>query len=349
MFEGLAPTELVVAIADSQRQESRLMARRMSAVAELLGLRTAEVYTEDPDPGYMIVTGFQRTTAEVAAACSLSPAAGVTVSHAHTLADRLPKVAAVLAAGETDWRTVQWIITRTEFVSDSLIARLDWRLATRIAQWHCWSRQRIINAIDAIVRVMDPDAIRERVRREDKRHVNVIAQADGTAKRDGIVAAEAGMAFDKRLTEIAGVVCRDDPRTVDQRRADAVKAISESRTLACLCDDPNCPDRSDDTASSIRMVVNVIAGSDTVLGGGTEPGRLGSTACLRGVTIRGQVHPRCTRLDHDPLHERRLLHRHGWAPTRDAPCEAGYARSHQHLSGPPQPHPGRTRQSSHHR
>jgi hypothetical protein len=134
-------------------------------------------------------------------------------------------VAAVLAAGETDWRTVQLAITRTEFVSDSVIERLDWRLATRVAKWHCWSRKRIINAIDAIVRVMDPDAIRERARREDKRHVKVIAQADGTAKLDAAFAAEAGIAFDKRLTEPASAVCRDDPRTVDQRRADALKAF----------------------------------------------------------------------------------------------------------------------------
>ena len=61
MFEELAPTELVLAIADSQRQESMLVARRMAAVAELLAQRTVEVESEDPDPGYMMVTGFQRT------------------------------------------------------------------------------------------------------------------------------------------------------------------------------------------------------------------------------------------------------------------------------------------------
>ncbi len=75
MFEGLAPTELVLAIADSQRRESMLIARRLADVAELLAQRTNEVEAEDPDPGYMMVTGFQRTTAEVAAACNLSPAA----------------------------------------------------------------------------------------------------------------------------------------------------------------------------------------------------------------------------------------------------------------------------------
>ena len=225
MNEELAPTELVVAIADSQRQESMLVSQRLAAVAELLGQRTAEVEDEDPDPGYMIITGFHRTTAEVAAAMNLSPmAASFVVSHADTLENRLPKVAAVLAAGDTDWRTVQLIIVRTELVSDSAIARLDSNLAYRISKWHCWSRKRIINAIDAAVRTMDPDAIRERIRMEDKRHVDVTALGDGTAKVDGIIATDAAAAFDKRLTELATTVCRDDPRTLKQRRADAIKA-----------------------------------------------------------------------------------------------------------------------------
>ena len=71
------------------------------------------------------------------------------VGQAEALDTRLPKVAALLAAGGTDWRTVQVIIARTELVSDSLIARLDASLAERIARWQCWSRRRIINAVDA--------------------------------------------------------------------------------------------------------------------------------------------------------------------------------------------------------
>ena len=220
------------------------MARRMTAVAELLALRTREVGTEDADPGYMIVTGFQRTSAEVAAAMNLSPAAATfVVSHAQSLAERLPTVAAALAMGDTDWRTVQLIISRTEFVSDTVIGRIDRRLADRIAKWHCWSRKRIINAVDAVVRKIDPDAILERLRREDKRHVGVTPQSDGTAKVEGVIAAEAGMAFDKRLTELANGVCRADPRTRDQRRADAMEAMAKGRALVCLCGADDCPNR----------------------------------------------------------------------------------------------------------
>ena len=58
----------------------------------VVGAADREVEAEDPDPGFMMVTGFQRTTAEVAAACNLSPAAAsVMVSHADALAKRLPR------------------------------------------------------------------------------------------------------------------------------------------------------------------------------------------------------------------------------------------------------------------
>src|SRR5262249_33631729 len=117
-------------------------ARRMSAVAELLALRTAQIEHEDADPGYMVITGFQRTAAEVAAAMNLSPsAASSVVTHADALQNRLPAVGIGLATGDTDWPTVKLIIARTEFVNDSVIARLDENLARRIAKWHCWSRK----------------------------------------------------------------------------------------------------------------------------------------------------------------------------------------------------------------
>ena len=300
MFDNLSATELVMAIADSQRQESMLMARRMSAVAELLTLRTAQIEDEDPDPGYMVITGFQRTTAEVAAAMNLSPsAASSVVTHANALQNRLPAVGAVLAAGDTDWQTVKLIIARTEFVSDSVITRLDESLAQRILNWHSWSRKRVINAVDAAVRVMDPDAIRERMRQEDKRDVEVTALGDGTAKIDGIVAVKAGIAFDKRLTELANGVCRDDPRTFKQRRADATEAIAEGRPLACQCGANACPNRNADAAPT-RVIINVIASEQTVCGNGLQPGYMEGYGVIDAEQVRAIATDATVRLIEEP-------------------------------------------------
>ncbi|HVQ50465.1 MAG TPA: DUF222 domain-containing protein, partial [Mycobacterium sp.] len=163
MFEDSDPDVLISEIEASQRQESVLMAHRLAAIAALLWHRIGEAEDADPDPGYSMISGFARTTAEVSAAMNMSPmGANHLVAQAEALDTRLPKVAAALAAGQTDWRTVALIIARTELVSDSMIEALDESLAERIARWQCWSRRRIINAVDAAVRTVDPDAAKER-------------------------------------------------------------------------------------------------------------------------------------------------------------------------------------------
>ncbi len=169
MFDESSSDELVAVIADSYREESTLVGRRVAAVAELLGRRTWEAEAEDPDCGYMIVTGLQRTSVEVAAAMNLPPGAASTlVANAEALDSRFPTVMAVLCAGDTDWRTVQIILKRTELVRDlSVLAALDSRLSSGVARWQSWSRKRVNNTVDAAVRALDPDAIRERETAED--------------------------------------------------------------------------------------------------------------------------------------------------------------------------------------
>jgi len=291
MFDALAPEALITEIEATQRQESTLMARRLAAIAELLGHRINEAEEADPDPGYMMITGFARTTAEVSAAMNMSPmGASHLVSHAEALDTRLPKVAALLAEGRTDWRTVQLIITRTELVDSDLIAQLDESLAERISQWQCWSRRRIINAVDAAVRTIDPDAAKERrVRADDDRHISVTPGPDGTAQIRGTLPATAGAAFDKKLSDMATSVCAKDSRTIAQRRADAVDALTEGRNLTCNCGQPDCPARATDAepaAGGVQTVINVIATEATVAGDSEQPGYLEGYGVIDAEQVR---------------------------------------------------------------
>lgn len=238
-----------------------------------------------------LIDALEQTTAEVAAAMNLSPAAATClVSYAQTLDERLPKIAALLAQGRTDWRTVQLIIGRTELVTDrATIARLDDSLAERIGRWQGWSKQRVINAVDAAVGVADPDAARERRKRaEDERYIGIIAQANGMAKLYGTVAATAATTFDRRLSQLAGQVCAADPRTLDQRRADALSALTQGRQLACACGQPDCPCRDDagGEASPAQVVINVVASSDTLTGDSERPGYLDGYGVIDAEQVR---------------------------------------------------------------
>jgi hypothetical protein len=291
MFEDSTPDALITEIEASQQQESALMAHRLAAIAALLAQRILEAEEADPDPGYAMITGFARTTAEVSAAMNMSPmGANHMVAQAETLDTRLPKVAALLAEGKTDWRTVQVIISRTELVDDDLIAQLDQSLADRIVRWQCWSRRRIINAVDGAVRTIDPDAAKERrVRADDDRHISVTPLPDGMAQVRGSLNATAGAAFDKRLSEMATSVCAKDSRTIAQRRADAVSALCAGRNLACECGHADCPTRAaeaDAPAGGVRTVINVIATEATVTGESDQPGYLEGYGVIDAEQVR---------------------------------------------------------------
>jgi hypothetical protein len=291
MFEAVSPDALVAEIEASQRQESVLMARRCAVIAALLGLRTAQAEQADPDPGYAMITGFARTTAEVSAAMNMSPmGANHVVAQAEALDTRLPKVAALLADGATDWRTVQVIIARSELVSDDRIGQLDASLAARIGRWSCWSRKRIINAVDAAVRAVDPDAAKERrVRADDDRHLSITALPDGTAQVRGTLPATAGAAFDAKLSQMATSVCAKDSRTIAQRRADAASALVEGRALACDCGQADCPARASDGEpgpGAVRTVINVIATESTLAGDVEQHGYLEGYGVIDAEQLR---------------------------------------------------------------
>lgn len=292
MFESNPdPAALVAVIESTHREESMLVARRFAAVAALLRHRVAT--TDRPEPEYAEIDGFEQTAAEVAAAMNLSAAAAsYLVSYAETLDTRLPEVAALLAEGRTDWRTVRLIITRTSLVTDTeLIAKLDRSLAARIGNWHGWSRQRIVNAVDAAVRTADPDAARERgLAAEEDRHIGISAAENGMAEVHGSVAAAAATAFDRRLSQLAKQVCPADPRTLDQRRADALAALAEGRRLPCACGQPDCPartgDQNADDRTGARVVINVVASDRTVYADGAEPGYLEGYGVIDADQVR---------------------------------------------------------------
>jgi hypothetical protein len=211
-------------------------------------------------------------------------AASFVVSDAEALDVRLPKVAALLAEGRTDWRAVRVIIRRTELVTDEqLVAQLDESLSGRIGNWQGWSQRRVVNAVDAAVKAIDPDAARERRQSaEDERRIGINALDNGMAEVSGTVAAAAAMAFDRRLSELAKQVCAADPRTMDQRRADALDALAQGRGLACACGQPDCPN----LAAESRVVINVVATDRTVCGDSDQPGYLEGYGVIDAEQVR---------------------------------------------------------------
>ncbi|BBZ02867.1 hypothetical protein MCHIJ_23040 [Mycolicibacterium chitae] len=292
MFESSSPDELVAVVEDTRRAESANHARRTGAIAALLWERTAEAEGHDPtDPGYALITGFSRTCAEVGAAMNITPhLARQLVGHAEALDTRLPRIHALLADGKISWSDATAISTGTDYVEADLMPTVDAELAEKISTWDCWSRRRLLNTIDTTVHDADPEAAKERRKTADTdRRVTLKTQPNGMARIDGKLTAPAAVLFDQRLTAMARGVCSEDPRTLDQRRADAMAALGEGHaTLACACENTDCPTRTTQAAGPAtgRVVINVIASAETLTGTSEAPGYLDGYGVIDAAQVR---------------------------------------------------------------
>ena len=131
---------------------------------------------------------------------------------------------------------------RTDLIEDpALMATVDAQLAANVTRWPSMSRGRLAGAIDKIVVNADRDALRNRTQYQSDRQVSIGVRTDGLCELAGTLHQPDGMALDERLTALAATVCPHDPRTRDQRRADALGALAAGADrLGCRCGRSDC-------------------------------------------------------------------------------------------------------------
>jgi len=258
MFEEFEDTALVTAIGDSARAENKACARRLAAIAELYERRQIPV---ENDQGRELwrIDPWEAVAAEVAAAQGItSAAAGAQLHSAICLHERLPKVAVLFATGAISYRIVQMIVARTLLALEPhILAAIDSELADALTTWGPLSLNKTEQAIDALVERHDPAARRRTETAVRSRYIDV-EHRGGIASVSGEVHSTDAALLDRRLTALAHTVCSNDPRNIDQRRADALGALTAGHsTLACACGVPDCD--KVETPVSASVVVHVVA------------------------------------------------------------------------------------------
>ncbi|EFP50887.1 hypothetical protein TMKG_00358, partial [Mycobacterium tuberculosis SUMu011] len=231
---------LVAAIEDCARVEAAASARRLSAIAELTGRRTGADQRADWACDF-----WDCAAAEVAAALTISHGKASGQMHLSLALNRLPQVAALFLAGHLGARLFSIIAWRTYLVRDPhALSLLDAALAEHAGAWGPLSAPKLEKAIDSWIDRYDPGALR-RSRISARTRDLCIGDPDedaGTAALWGRLYATDAAMLDRRLTEMAHGVCEDDPRTLAQRRADALGALAAGADhLACGCGKPDCP------------------------------------------------------------------------------------------------------------
>ncbi len=258
VFEQLGIAALIDVMAESARAENAACARRLAAIAQLYNRRqvlggdnqTRELWHVDP---------WEAVAAEVSAAQCITPAAaGALLYDAICLHERLPAVATAFATGVINYRTVKLIIARTLLALDpDALAAIDADVADGIVRWGPLSVYRMQLRVDEIVDRHDPEARRRADSQARGRHVEINHGRSASFLSGQLYQTDATL-LDRRLTALAHTVCPDDPRTVEQRRADALGALACGRdSLACACTGTDCSAAQHDSKPAV--IIHVIA------------------------------------------------------------------------------------------
>ena len=295
MFESGVPPQVIDdagvidALGLSAREENAACARRLWWMGELYARRAPG---DDEERICWAIDGHANVVAEISAALTISRgrAAGQ-LQFAIALRQRLPRVAEVFTTGAIDYRMMAALVNRSDNVTDpEVLARLDPGLARWAPKWMRMSGPRLTERIDMWVEKFDPAGVREPRPTRENRYVEIGPSSPGMAGIWGNLTVVEGAPLDDRLDQVATSVCRDDPRSHAQRRADALIALANQQSrLECGCAAPDCPATGAGAATEKPLgavVIHVLADQASLDGGSPAPGYLPGFGAVPAPLLR---------------------------------------------------------------
>ena len=239
----------------------------------------------------LIVDDWELAAAELGAELGISRGrACAMITQGRDLLTRLPRLAEVFATGTVDLRVLRVILHRTALITDpDVISVLDAQLAAAAPAWNARSDERITELVDWMIIEVDPEAVRRARQARRQRGITVEPIGDGMVEIHGRVDAAKGAVFDRRLDELARTTCPDDPRTVDERRADAIDLPALGATaLPCECGKDTCPAAGTEAPTG-HIVVHLLGDRDTVEGRSDRPALLPGYGPIPAEQVRRMV------------------------------------------------------------
>ncbi|MEV6554221.1 DUF222 domain-containing protein [Nocardia sp. NPDC051756] len=261
-FQAMSDEGLIDALRTAHGASAAAQAAEVFAVRELY--RRHRAVSAEPGPGGVRAGEFAATEAAVALRVDEgSTAAMIDVGLA--LEDWLPRTRAEFAAGRIDLAKVRVIIDNTRAVAREVLGELEPRL---LATAERTTPVRLRQAARRWAGRLDPaGAQRRRERRQDDRDVRIRAVQDCMAVFDGLLPAAGAQTVAMRLREMSLQVCAADPRTMPQRRADALVALADgSGQLRCACGrGARCPQKEVTGAAPRRPLIQIGIAADALL------------------------------------------------------------------------------------
>ncbi len=282
-YSPAAAAAVLDRVRDATRAESQAAAERLIAIAELYMERIKQFDGRD----HWILDVHEAVAAEVAAVLRVSLGMGRSyVRYAMAMNLRLPLVGRVFEAGDINYKLFQTIVWRTHLITDrDALATVDAQIAARAPRWPSMTRKKLSARIDKIVAKVDRDAVRRGKDMSFDRYVRYEEGDSGLGDLTARLFDTCGKGFVKRLDELGGTVCDADPRSADQRRADAIDAlVAGADRLTCACGDDACPAWAEGRPPGVT-VIHVVAEEATLEGRSDAPAWVADSDALISAEV----------------------------------------------------------------
>ncbi|HZC52029.1 MAG TPA: DUF222 domain-containing protein [Mycobacterium sp.] len=203
------------------------------------------------------------TREDVACALRLS---GVTASRrlavAQTLHERLPATLALLDRGAISYLHTMTLAEATYGLDADVAVAVETRVLTRAGEQTLGEFKR---SLTRAVHALDPRRAEDQHQQAmTERRVVITPREDGMAELWALLPAEGAAALICAVDALAAATANDDPRSADQRRADALIDLAVT-----ALHDPHLP-----RAHGLRPTIQVTVAASTLLGCDDQPGEL---------------------------------------------------------------------------
>ncbi|WP_435592993.1 DUF222 domain-containing protein [Nocardia sp. bgisy118] len=261
-FGTMSDEGLIEALRAAHGAAAAAQAAEVFAVRELY--RRHRAASAEPGPGGVRAGEFAAAEAAVALYVD-EGTAGALIDIGLVLEEALPRTRVAFAAGRIDLAKVRVIVDSTRALTKEVVDALEPRLLEAAARTN---PARLRQAARRWAIRLDPaGAQRRRERRQDDRDVRIRAVQDSMAVFDGLLPAPGAQTVAMRLREMSLQVCAADPRTMPQRRADALVALADgSGRLHCQCGrGERCPKPGAPAQPPRRPLIQIGIAAETLL------------------------------------------------------------------------------------
>lgn len=228
--------------------------------------------------------GGEFAAAEAAVAVQVSEAVAAALIDVGLGLDRLPRTRRAFGEGLIDLARAQVIAESVRDLPGAMLAEAERALIEAAVRSN---PARLRQTARRWVARLDPEGERSRrERREGDRDVRIKAVQDGMAVFEGLLPAAGAQTVAMRLREMALEVCELDPRSMPQRRADALVALADgSRRLRCGCGrEKGCP--APQAEAPRRPLIQIGVPVGTLLGRLDAPAHLAGYGPLDAESAR---------------------------------------------------------------